>query len=120
MASPDDVGIMLDNLIENALKYTGDGGDVLIEWGRLGDHGFVAVSDEGPGLEAGEHELMLDRFARGRGATVAGTGLGLAIVSALARRWSGSVELRDREPRGLRAEVTLPLPSPNPAGSSLG
>jgi two-component system, OmpR family, sensor kinase len=119
MASPDDVGIMLDNLIENALKYTGEGGDVLIEWGRHGDRGFVAVSDEGPGLEAGEHELMLDRFARGRGATVAGTGLGLAIVSALARRWSGSIELHDREPRGLRAEVTLPLPSPNPAGSSL-
>ena len=46
---------------------------------------------------------MLDRFARGQGATAAGTGLGLAIVAALARRWSGSVELRDREPRGLRA-----------------
>jgi two-component system, OmpR family, sensor kinase len=116
MASPDDVGIMLDNLIENALKYSGDGGEVLIEWGRRGDRGFVAISDDGPGLAVGEHERMLDRFARGSGATASGTGLGLAIVSALARRWRGSVELRDREPRGLCAVVTLPLQSHNPAG----
>ena len=114
-ASPDDVGIMLDNLIENALKYSDEGGEILIEWGRRGDLGFVAIADEGPGLAAGEHERMLDRFARGSGATASGTGLGLAIVSALARRWKGSVELRNREPRGVCAVVTLPLQSHNPA-----
>jgi signal transduction histidine kinase len=120
MASPDDVGIVLDNLIENALKHSGGAGEVTVAWGRRGASGYVSVCDEGPGLRPGEHERVLDRFVRGEGSIEAGTGLGLAIVAALARRWSGSVELRDREPRGLCAEVTLPLQSPNPARSSLG
>jgi signal transduction histidine kinase len=119
MASPDDVGIMLDNLIENALKYSADGGEVLIEWGRRDDVGFITVSDDGPGLAPGEHERVLGRFVRGEGASAHGTGLGLAIVSALARRWAGAIELRNREPYGLSAGVTLPLPPLNPSGSSL-
>ena len=119
MASPDDVGIVLDNLIENALKYSGEAGEVTVTWGRRDGHGFIAVCDEGQGLRPGEHERVLDRFVRGEAAAVSGTGLGLAIVSALARRWSGTVELRDRDPSGLCAEVTLPLQSPNPPGSKL-
>jgi two-component system, OmpR family, sensor kinase len=120
MASPADVGIVLDNLIENAMKYSPPGGEVLVEWGAGNGAGFLRVSDEGPGLEQGEHEQVLDRFVRGAGTAEPGTGLGLAIVSALARRWAGDVELRNREPRGLCAEVTLPLPSPNPTASTLG
>jgi two-component system, OmpR family, sensor kinase len=119
MASPDDVGIVLDNLIENALKYSPAGGEVLVEWGRRRGFGFVRVSDEGPGLGPGEHERVLDRFVRGSGAEKSGTGLGLAIVSTLSRRWSGGVELRNRENGGLCAEVTLPLPALNLPGSSL-
>jgi signal transduction histidine kinase len=120
MASPEDVGIILDNLIENALKYTEKGGEVLVRWGRRDGAGLISVCDEGPGLAAGEHERVLDRFARGAGASAAGTGLGLAIVSSLARRWAGAVELRDRDPRGLCAEVTMPLPALNQPPSSLG
>jgi signal transduction histidine kinase len=120
MASPEDVGIVLDNLIENAMKYSPAGGEVLVEWGTADGRGFLRVSDEGPGLEPGEHERVLDRFVRGAGTAQPGTGLGLAIVSALARRWEGDVELRNREPHGLCAEVTLPLPALNPATSTLG
>jgi two-component system, OmpR family, sensor kinase len=119
MASPDDLQIMLDNLLENALRYSEGAGDVAVTWGSSGPDGFIAVCDSGPGLRTGEHERVLDRFVRGESAATSGTGLGLAIVSTLARRWAGSIELRDRDPRGLCAEITLPLPSPNPAGSSL-
>lgn len=116
LTSPDDLDIVLDNLIENALKYSPAGGTVLIEWGRREGRGFVAVSDEGPGLAPGEEARVLERFTRGEaGRREPGTGLGLAIVAALARRWSGAVELSNRAPRGLRAELVLPLPSPNPA-----
>jgi two-component system, OmpR family, sensor kinase len=109
LASPDDVGIVLDNLIENALKYAG-GGSVTLECGRRDGRGFIAVSDEGAGLAAGEHERVLGRFTRGQAAAGSpGTGLGLAIVAALAERWGGEARLVSREPRGLRAEVALPF-----------
>ena len=102
-----------------------------IEWGA-GDlaaaadgrsFGFVAVADQGPGLAAGRGaSASLDRFFRGgAGAAEPGTGLGLAIVDVLARRWRGSVQLRNRASGGLRAEVWLPLSRmpPNNAGDGL-
>ncbi len=116
LASHEDLGIVLDNLLENAIKYSPSGGMVTIEWGAgypsaaERGSGFVAVCDEGPGLAPGEEKRVLGRFFRGgAGAAQPGTGLGLAIVDVLARRWHGSVELRNRPSGGLRAEVRLPL-----------
>jgi signal transduction histidine kinase len=109
LAGEDDVGIVLDNLVENALKYA-QAGDVEIEWVARDGFGVIAVSDEGRGLEPGEHERVLGRFARGSaGAGRSGTGLGLAIVAAIAARWGGEARLVNTEPRGLRAEVSLPF-----------
>jgi two-component system, OmpR family, sensor kinase len=129
LASQEDLGIVLDNLLENAIKYSPPGGEVTIEWGagdRLtaaegGDSGFVAVCDQGPGLAAGEEERVLRRFFRGgAGAAEPGTGLGLAIVDVLARRWRGSVQLRNRSSGGLRAEVRLPLARQPPSSADDG
>ncbi len=118
-ASEEDLAIILDNLIENALNYS-PGGTVTVESGRDGDEAFLAVLDEGPGLEAGEEERIFDRFARGSGGHGApGTGLGLALVATLARRWGGSATIGNRVGSGARAEVRLPaapddpLPTPN-------
>jgi two-component system, OmpR family, sensor kinase len=123
LASHEDLGLVLDNLLENAIKYSPPGGAVTIEWGAADrspverDSGFVAVCDDGPGLAAGEEKRVLARFFRGgAGAAQPGTGLGLAIVDVLARRWRGSVELRNRASGGLRAEVRLPL-APRQANS---
>jgi two-component system, OmpR family, sensor kinase len=107
-ASEEDIAIVLDNLIENALNYS-PGGTVTVECGRERDEVFVAVSDEGPGLEPGEEERVFDRFARGSGGRGApGTGLGLALVATLARRWGGSARIANRPEGGARAEVRLP------------
>jgi signal transduction histidine kinase len=85
-ASDDDVAIMLDNLIENALNYSPPGTTVSIRWGQTGAEVWLAVEDEG-GLAHGEEEMLFDRFARGSAAKrSAGTGLGLAVVQMLARR----------------------------------
>ncbi len=119
-AAASDLGIVLDNLIENALRYSPSRTEITLESGttleRDGGHGrdrrcgFVAVSDQGPGLAPGEERRAFDRFYRGRaGATTSGTGLGLAIVDAIARRWGGTVELANRSQGGLRAEVRIPL-----------
>jgi two-component system, OmpR family, sensor kinase len=112
-----DVAAVLDNLVENALNYSPAGTTVTL--GLAGDATWarVSVSDEGPGVAAGEGERVFERFYRGSGSTdTEGTGLGLAVVEALAKRWGGEASLVNREPRGARAEVRLPaatLPSPD-------
>jgi two-component system, OmpR family, sensor kinase len=106
-ASDEDVAILLDNLIENALRY-GEG-TVRVDWGEEDGEAWLAVLDDGPGLAAGEEEQLFERFARGSaGGGRAGTGLGLAIVQALARRWRGRAELANRLEGGARAEVRFP------------
>jgi two-component system, OmpR family, sensor kinase len=107
-ASDEDLAIVLDNLIENALNYS-PGGTVTIECGEDGDQVYLAVLDEGPGLERGEEQLVFERFARGSGGRHSpGTGLGLALVETLARRWGGSARLTNRAEGGVRAELRLP------------
>jgi signal transduction histidine kinase len=119
-AAEEDLAIVLDNLIENALHYSPEGGAVTIEYGRDGVEAFLAVLDEGPGLAEGEEEALFERFARGSASRDApsGTGLGLAIVQTLAQRWGGRASLRSRPEGGARAELRLPagaLPKPNAA-----
>ena len=132
LAAAQEVGIILDNLIENAIEYSPPGSAIAIETARAGRFGSLAVCDEGPGLDEAEADRVLERFYRGgAGAASPGTGLGLAIVRALSERWGGGTRLRNRDGVGLRAEVRLPLaaedlPSPDrdfdgslPAGASL-
>lgn len=107
--SDEDLAIIVDNLVENALVYSPDGGTVTLECGRAGPEVVVAVSDEGPGLNPGEEEQVFERFARGSGGQgTPGTGLGLAIVATLARRWGGSARISNRVEGGARAEVRFP------------
>lgn len=104
-ASEEDLAIVLDNLIENALHYS-EGGAVTVECGRDGNDVYLAVSDEGPGLEPGEEQGVFERFSRGSGGRRApGTGLGLALVATLARRWGGAATIANRPEGGARAEV---------------
>ncbi len=65
LASEEDVAIVLDNLIENALKYSGDGGTVRVECARDGAEVWLAVLDEGPGLASGRGAAHL-RAVRAR------------------------------------------------------
>lgn len=117
--SAEDLAIMVDNLVENALVYSPEGGAITLECSNEGSQVVVAVSDEGPGLGPDEEEDVFERFARGtRGQGKPGTGLGLAIVATLARRWGGSAGIGNRPGGGARAEIRLPaapgtLQSPN-------
>lgn len=106
-ASDEDLAILLDNLIENALRYSPS--RVAVDWGEEGGEAWLAVLDEGPGLAAGEEKRLFERFARGSaGSERSGTGLGLAIVDTLARRWRGRTALANRLEGGMRAEVRFP------------
>jgi signal transduction histidine kinase len=118
-SSEEDLAIVLDNLIENALHYSPRDATVTIEFGRDGNEAYLAVLDEGPGLAEGEEKALFERFARGSAsAGASGTGLGLAIVQTLAQRWGGRASLANRPEGGARAEIRLPataaLPTLNP------
>lgn len=106
-----DVAHILDNLIENAIRYTPPGTTVTIETGREGDTSQLVVSDTGPGIPPMDRERIFERFYRGAGGRSAGpgTGLGLAIVTELAERWNGRVELLDGP--GTRIRATFPAPA---------
>jgi signal transduction histidine kinase len=108
-SSREDLGVILDNLVENALDYSPPQTTVTIEWGAS-DYAYLAVLDQGPGVEPDERDRVFERFYRGEAArATAGTGLGLAVVEALARRWGGEVSLDNRREGGARVEVRLPL-----------
>ena len=104
-AGEEDVAIVLDNLIENALVYSPPGTRVTVTWGP---DGRLAVLDEGPGVLPGDERRVFDRFQRGL-TEPSGSGLGLAIVETLVRRWGGSATISNREGGGARAEVALPV-----------
>ena len=115
-ASPEDVAAMLDNLIENALRYSPAGGRVTIGWRSDGRRVRIGVDDEGPGIEADESERVFERFYRGSASGGQdGTGLGLNVVEALAKRWDGEASLTNRPEGGARAEIVLPAHSSLPA-----
>jgi signal transduction histidine kinase len=106
-ASAQDVAVILDNLIENAIEHTAPRTTVVVELAA----GRFAVSDAGPGLEPGEEERVFERFFRGssRAERPRGSGLGLTIVRVLARRWGGDATIANRPEGGARAVVRLPL-----------
>ena len=113
-AAEDDVAIVLDNLIENALVYSPPGTDVELDWEAGDGTTAVAVLDRGPGIDAADAELVFERFARGSAGRngVAGTGLGLAVARTLARRWDGDVRISARDGGGARVELRLPAAVP--------
>jgi two-component system, OmpR family, sensor histidine kinase KdpD len=102
---------VLQNLIENALIYSGDSSPVRV--GASSDNDMVTmwVEDEGPGIPAKERELIFEKFFRGSSSsgTVSGTGLGLAITREIVRYHGGTIEVKDVKPRGIRFEILLPM-----------
>jgi signal transduction histidine kinase len=96
----------LGNLVDNAIKFTPAGGRVLLRLARSGEGVSIEVIDNGPGIDAEERGLVLQRFYRGRGGRQApGSGLGLSIVAAIARLHGFTLTLADAAP-GLRVSLS--------------
>jgi len=103
---------MLLNLTTNAVRYTQEGGRVVIGCSR-GEGGAISliVEDNGPGIEPGELETIRSPFTRGRAqetAAVPGTGLGLSIVDALADLHGARFDLTSEPGQGTRAKIVFP------------
>lgn len=103
--------VMLGNLVDNALRYTPEGGTVDIAVSADRGAPVIEVTDSGPGIPAAERKRVFDRFYRGRGQSVPGSGLGLAIVKSVADRHGAGIELGDGPGgSGLAIRVKFPLP----------
>ncbi len=108
---------LLRNLIDNALRYTPEGGrvDVTLEPGTAQAGATLVVSDDGPGIAADERVRVFDRFYRRGGNSTSGSGLGLAIVKSVADAHGARVALADNpHGPGLRVTVSFPPAAPPP------
>jgi signal transduction histidine kinase len=109
------LGQVIDNLLSNALRYTDDGGRVILR--VLEDRGeaMIEVADTGIGIAEADLPRIFDRFWRGdksRSRATGGSGLGLALVHELVRAHDGRVEVESIPERGSRFRIHLPTVGP--------
>jgi signal transduction histidine kinase len=98
----------LSNLLDNALKFTPEGGQIALGFRQEGNSAILWVEDTGPGMPEEDLPHLFDRFYRGRSAaTYPGSGLGLAIVQAIVDRHEGWVKAENME-RGARFTIRIP------------
>jgi signal transduction histidine kinase len=114
MADDFGLGIIFGNLVNNAIKYTPEGGRVRVEYrlARAEQAIRVTVSDTGIGIPADELPRLYGEFFRASNAkrsSIIGTGVGLATVHTLVERYRGSIELASEEMKGTTFTVSLPL-----------
>jgi signal transduction histidine kinase len=102
------------NLIENAVRHTGQGVPIEIDAFPTKSGALVAVCDTGPGIPASEHAKVVRRFYRLESSrTTPGSGLGLALVAAITDLHGAKLSLCDNCP-GLRVEIRFPPVGPAP------
>jgi len=102
----------LENVVRNAVRFSPDGGEVLLEARRQAGGLLLAVSDAGPGVPPEHLEKIFEPFYRvasARDRDSGGHGVGLAIATRVVRRHGGTIRALNRSPAGLRVEVSLPL-----------
>ena len=101
----------LANLVENALRFTPPGGEVVLQTGTVPGGLRVKVSDTGPGIAEADVPRVFDRFYRGeasRSRATGGSGLGLAIVKGVIEAHGGSVGVETAPGRGTTFSFVLP------------
>lgn len=107
---------VLLNLLENSIKYTPNGGHVVVRTEERTDEVRLEVQDDGPGIRSEHRARIFERFYRidpGRSRDMGGTGLGLAIVKHLVESMGGRVGVDPAFPRGSIFWVTLPFAPEN-------
>jgi two-component system phosphate regulon sensor histidine kinase PhoR len=113
MADPDQMRQVVRNLIDNAIKYTPDGGSVDVQIVAKKADGRtdvrIRVADTGIGIAPEHQGRVFERFYRADPShTIPGTGLGLAIVKEIVTAHNGSVQLDSKPGKGSTFTVTLP------------
>lgn len=103
--------VMLHNLLENAVKYSPEGGEITLTAGPAEGGGLtISVADEGVGIPLDEQAQIFSKYVRGQvGGGIPGAGLGLYLVSRIAALHKGRVEVQSAPGLGARFTVVLPV-----------
>jgi len=125
LGDPEYLRLVVANLTENALKYSGSGTTVVLRTVADEQNAHLSVADDGPGVPADAVPHLFDRFYRvdgSRSSESGGSGLGLAIVKEIVTAHHGTVTYADESPHGAcfsvvlpRATVAEPTSGPRPA-----
>ena len=106
------VGLVLTNILDNAVKFSPAGSAVRVGVSTEGSDALIVVSDSGPGVAPEDVSRLFDRFHRGsaaRESEVPGFGLGLAISRAVIEREGGGISVESQAVGGARFSIRLPL-----------
>lgn len=107
-----DLVALVKNLVDNAIRYTPEGGKVDISVAKEGSRAILRVQDTGPGIPPTERARVFDPFYRILGSNQVGSGLGLSIVKAISDRIGGVIQLGASEldyRTGLSVSVSVPV-----------
>ncbi len=102
---------MMFNLISNAIKFTPEGGEIVIECSSLGEMDQLVIRDNGIGIDKSNLQNVLDPFTRAQSdphLTLEGTGLGLTIVNSLVMLHGGSLIIDSNPGEGTIVTISLP------------
>lgn len=106
------VQMAVNNLLENAVKYTPPGKPVKVSVEEKNGHATLIVADNGPGIPDSEKSKVFNKFYRiGSEETrkAKGTGLGLYLTLKIVKQHKGKITVRDNEPNGAIFEICFPL-----------
>ena len=109
-----DMTTLVKNLVDNAIRYTPDGGRVDLSVSISGGSAILCIQDTGPGIPTMERERVFDAFYRVLGTEQIGSGLGLSIAQSIASRMGMQIRLDfvdEIQQAGLKASVVAPLKS---------
>jgi two-component system phosphate regulon sensor histidine kinase PhoR len=107
----DAMTLVLLNLVDNAVKYAGEGGEVAVRLARAPGGVALSVRDRGPGISADEQQRIFERFYRATNArmrNVRGSGIGLSLVKHIAEAHGGRVEVSSAPGQGATFTVFVP------------
>jgi signal transduction histidine kinase len=117
MADGEEMEIIFNNMISNAVKYNKDGGSVNVSISSTSDEVIVKIEDTGFGIEKEDIPKLFQEFSRIKNSStknISGSGLGLSIVKKLVDLYNGRIEVESSPPQGTTFTLYFPiLPSLN-------
>jgi signal transduction histidine kinase len=111
-ADPGRMVQVVSNLVDNALLYTPEGGNIWMSARRAGECVEIRVQDSGPGIAENELQLVFERFYRSdpsRQRNAAGSGLGLAIAKSIVEKHNGRIWAESKPGDGTTIVIQLPI-----------